>query len=166
MREAIKSLIVELDYQKEFTYEQRVDFFNKWSISTSTKFFNPIMSLFSLIEKLIIDRSDLREYDLQNYGVSHSGAVMTAFNKKIKSNSLELIKIKIDNENLLVIDFFRYNYGESGETKKYTRKGLFRVDRDGIFTFKLINADIWFKENMSNPFPTINDFINDFKRTN
>lgn len=157
--EKMKSLIIELDYQSEFSYEQRVDFFNKWGVSTATKYFNPIMSLAELIEKLYINNSiDFNEWDLQNYGLSHSGAVMSAFNNQIKENTSKLLKIHIDSTNLLVLHFHKYISSE----KEFKLKILFRV-KDNIFAFKLFDVDMWFphKKDYSE---VIEDFINDFSK--
>lgn len=166
LRQAVKSLIVELDYQKEFTYDQRVDFFNKWGISTSTKYFNPIMALCTLIELKVQNTSkeEFREYELCSYGMSHSGNVMTAFNKDVKDeNKTERFNIKIDNERMLVLEFFKYVPYQTEPSKQFAKKVLFKIT--DTFSFKLFNTDLWFSNsNPVNVFPTIFDFITDFER--
>lgn len=47
-------LVVDIDYQQKYTYEQRVDLFNKYGLSTATKFFVPIWGLAQYIEDLCL----------------------------------------------------------------------------------------------------------------
>lgn len=48
----LESLIKEINYQEEYSYDKRADLFNTYSISTSQNFFNPIYEL----TKFICDR--------------------------------------------------------------------------------------------------------------
>lgn len=45
----LSELLIDIDYQKKFTYEERVDFFNKYGYSTAMPFFTPIYHLTTLI---------------------------------------------------------------------------------------------------------------------
>jgi hypothetical protein len=45
----LSDLLIDIDYQKQFTYEQRADIFNKYGYSTSMLFFTPIYHLTTLI---------------------------------------------------------------------------------------------------------------------
>ena len=45
-------LVEDVDYQQKYTYEQRVDLFNKYGYSTATKFFLPIWGLGQYVQEL------------------------------------------------------------------------------------------------------------------
>lgn len=83
----LKLLIEEINYQEKYTYEQRVDFFNKYHISQTQKFFNPI---YELAKFIVGDRGPAKKYYINqndpdqgfyNACYSHSGAVASSFNK-------------------------------------------------------------------------------------
>jgi len=85
-------LVKELDYQSEYCYDKRVDLFNKYHISTATKFINPIMLL---TEHLIRGgRGYCENSQLWFNGMSHSGAVMSAFNENFKSGKSLYVELK------------------------------------------------------------------------
>lgn len=48
----MKELIIDIDYQKKYSYEKRVDLFNKYGISVSENFFVPIWGLSNYITDL------------------------------------------------------------------------------------------------------------------
>jgi hypothetical protein len=41
----LSDLLVDIDYQNYFSYEERVDIFNKYGYSTAMRFFTPIYHL-------------------------------------------------------------------------------------------------------------------------
>lgn len=87
----LADLCIEVDYQSQYSYEKRVDLFNKYSISTTHKFINPIL----LLTEFLLSQGDL-ERNFKYYGMSHSGNVKSAFNddfKKGKSKYVEFAKI-------------------------------------------------------------------------
>ena len=45
----LKELIIDIDYQKHYSYDKRIDLFNKYQISPSSKFFVPIWELAQFI---------------------------------------------------------------------------------------------------------------------
>lgn len=100
-RELFLELVKEIDYQDRFTYEERVDLFNKYQIHTSTKYFNPIMVL---SEYLFTDKN------FRCYGMSHSGAVQTAFNKEFKEGLSKYIELKTSISKLDFYQVFHFAY--------------------------------------------------------
>jgi hypothetical protein len=140
-----------------------MEYFNKWGISVATKYFNPIMALSTLIEVKIINKQDvLKEYELCQYGMSHSGNVMTAFNENFKNNSTPQFKIKLDTDKIFCLEFFKY-LSYASEDKKY-RPNLLIILKDNKLKFKFINKDFSLDENfnITEIYKTINEFILDF----
>lgn len=45
----LRDLLIDIDYQEKFTYEQRVDYFNKYGYSTAMLFFTPAYHLSNYI---------------------------------------------------------------------------------------------------------------------
>src|SRR6188768_45766 len=101
---SISELVQELDYQEKYSYEQRVDLFNKYGISTSKKYLNPIMLLSEHIRKMDYVS---KTHGFQYYGMSHSGAVKTNFNKQVSENKSKDIEIK-NYEKFTTYKTFRY----------------------------------------------------------
>lgn len=90
--ENLNELVVELDYQSHFSYEKRTELFNKYGISTSQCFFNPIMELATFATEMSTYkyRSNLRIG-----GYSHSGAVASSFNESFKNGDKKNDYVKI-----------------------------------------------------------------------
>lgn len=97
----LESLIKEINYQEEYSYDKRADLFNTYSISTSQNFFNPIYEL----AKFICDRrsyykSEISSYESYQKGCfnscySHSGNIASAFNKTWNTVKPEFQTVKL-----------------------------------------------------------------------
>lgn len=129
-------LVQEIDYQKDYTYEQRIDIFNKYQISSSVKYINPVMLLSTFLLSQGRDFSNARFP-----GMSHSGNVQTSFNKKIKENKSEYVTVK-EYHNFHIYRIFHYSY----DIRQMTEKVLFRVSEDSV-TFKLLSMNFFPKQN-------------------
>jgi hypothetical protein len=108
---SLVALIKEIDYQETYSYEKRVDLFNKYCIPTHLKFFNPIYEL----AKFILDRrsyyksehSDYESFGKGSYSCySHSGNVMSSFNKDFSEKKSETVKVSI-NGNITIYGYDR-----------------------------------------------------------
>ena len=146
----LKDLLIDKDYQKEFTYEERVDIFNKYGYSTSMLFFTPIYHFTTLIMKYM-------GYNInQSYGYGHGKTILdkTMFEKALNANPLERkILYKIIKEN-----------------KEYLRFPFSDFAIKGTIQYWLENEDLTIKINdMSCKVPKINiyekieEWLIDFK---
>jgi hypothetical protein len=152
-REEFKNLVQEIDYQERYSYEERVDLYNKYQIGTATKYFNPIMVLSEYIFMVPIQYNNFR-----CHGMSHSGAVQTSFNKEFKENISKYINLKLTNEKLDYYDIFHYLYNPSRLEKKVS----FRVRDDGI-TIILKNVESLTLKKGECMYERCNEFLRDFK---
>ena len=148
-RELFLELVQEIDYQARFTYEERVDLFNKYKIYTSIKFFNPIMVL---SEYLFTDK------DFRCNGMSHSGAVQTAFNKEFKEGLSKYINLHTSTSTFDYYQVFHVVFNPS----RLVNKVSFRVKDDDIRIiltnvekFALIKGECMYER--------CNSFLRDFK---
>jgi len=104
----LADLAQELNYQSAFTYEQRADLFNKYFLSTATKYINPMMMLATHLRRAgePYDKYACRSYP----GMSHSGAVQTAFNRELKENKNKYAQLTEGS----VVNFYKiFNYSYS-----------------------------------------------------
>jgi len=139
-------LIKELDYPSKYSYDKRVDLFNKYQISTATKFINPIMLL---TEHLLRGRFDYhKNSQFWFYGVSHSGAVATAFNENFKAGKSPYVEasqnpkfnyykiyknIFKDNKRVMHLDAAYKDDFENGVTIRLSLGNIFSVKRGFCF---------------------------------
>jgi hypothetical protein len=104
----MKNLIIDIDYQKQYDYEKRVDLFNKYGISVSEKFFVPIWGLANYITSLCGILS--KDY-YPSYG--HGQSVLSNIDTKSEKSR---IKTWEQNDNL--IDIF-YHFPNVERHEKY-----------------------------------------------
>lgn len=163
-KEDLTSMIVEVDYQQRYTYEERCEFFNKWGVSTATKFFNPIMALCSLIEITFLEgcRDEFKKYELCRYGMSHSGAVMSSFNKKFVTDEVEHIKFREFGEKISCVEFFKYQSG--GGERTFKKKIIIIIKED--IAIKFLNVELTIRRDFDIKviYDKVDEFINDFKQ--
>lgn len=69
----IEKFFQEMKYEEEYTYEERIELFNHFGISTSQKYFCPFYSYVSM--------HIFKRKDLFSFGYSHSGNLATLSNK-------------------------------------------------------------------------------------
>jgi len=92
-------LVEDVDYQEKYTYEQRVDLFNKYGYSTATKFFIPIWGLAQFIQELTgIGASYSKGYSEFGHGQS---ILNSKFSDSVKEKSIEG---KVDNRRIRVLN--------------------------------------------------------------
>ncbi|AFF28273.1 gp275 [Sphingomonas phage PAU] len=129
MENSILEMVKEVDYQKEYDYDKRVELFNKYHISTSLSYINPIMLL---TERLLNPgMSFSRFYQFDCWGTSHHGAVKTAFNQKIKEDRSDFCKIR-ELKSKTVITIKRYKY----DSKKFELVMNYHIENDLVhFSF-------------------------------
>ena len=77
----LKSLLTDLDYQKNFSYEERVENFNKWGMATHMEIFTPLANL----SKEIISYFGYIPDKRFSYGHGETILNATRFEKAIKS---------------------------------------------------------------------------------
>lgn len=145
--ENFNSLVEEFDYQTKFSYEKRVDLFNKYSISTSQKFFNPIFELAAFIINPRIlydsqfDKTEPKYCPNIPKCYSHSGAVATSFNSDVKENKSNHVKIHKNGVYLYRYyrdkEEYRSYFTFNNESKTFTIKNVdffndasIRIERD------------------------------------
>jgi hypothetical protein len=148
-RELFLELVQEIDYQARFTYEERVDLFNKYNIYTSIKFFNPIMVL---SEYLFIDKG------FRCSGMSHSGAVQTAFNKEFKEGVSKYINLHTSN---LKFDYYQV-FHTVFNPSRLVNKVSFRITDNEILII-LVNIDRFRLIKGECMYERCNSFLRDFK---
>lgn len=148
-RELFQELVQEIDYQARFTYEERVDLFNKYHIPTSIKFFNPIMVLSEYL---------FTEKNFRCYGMSHSGAVQTAFNKEFKAGESKYVKLHTSTATFDYYQVFHYRYNPS----RHENKVSFRV-KDGEINIILNNIERFSLKKGECMYERCNNFLRDFK---
>lgn len=103
----LKILVKEIDYQKEYSYEKRVDLMNKYAISTSQKYFNLIYELGKfIVGDRRISKSSYKEdnifYGRHNSCYSHTGAVMSRFNNQSYNLKNHQATVRIDGNSILL----------------------------------------------------------------
>lgn len=152
-RELFLELVQEIDYQARFTYEERVDLFNKYQIYTSIKFFNPIMVL---SEYLFVRPYQYNPF--RCYGMSHSGAVQTAFNKDFKEGKSKYIS---HTANTKLFDLYKVFHVVYNPTR-FVEKVNFRVKDDDI-SIILTNLDRFVVKKGECMYDKCNEFLRDFK---
>lgn len=155
-------LIKEINYQEAYSYDKRVDLFNKYFIPTSMNFFNPIYEL----AKFIIDRrsyykSDTSDYQSFNNGTyscySHSGAVASSFNKNFNKNHKEnksLVKI-YPNGRIGILAYFRKDTVDI----EYESKLILMFNTDKTISIKYNTSDIKIPRNL---YDLIDEWLVDF----
>lgn len=62
----LDDFFTEVEYEKAYTYEQRIDLFNQFGIPTSQKYFTPFFTYLNI---------HINPMRLASYGYSHAGAV-------------------------------------------------------------------------------------------
>lgn len=103
----LKDLVKEIDYQKEYSYEKRVDLMNKYAISTSQKYFNLIYELGKFIvgDRRISEHSSNEHnifYGQHNSCYSHTGAVMSGFNNQSHSIKNHQATVRVHNSSIIL----------------------------------------------------------------
>jgi hypothetical protein len=93
----MKNLIIDIEYQKNYSYEKRVDLFNKYGVSVSEKFFVPIWGLSNYITSLCGILS-------KNYYPSY-GHGQTVLQNIVTTGEKVRIKTFEQNENIIDIYF-------------------------------------------------------------
>lgn len=147
----MRQLAREINYQEEYSYEQRVAIFNKYHISTSKKFINPIMLL---AEHLHRGHNHYSEYSgFYFYGVSHSGAIATSFNKTLEQEANDCVEIV--SRPAHTIYKIRFN------SPKNQLKCVFVERSTGIF-IRLWNIDSWAPSRGHCIYATAEEFCKDF----
>lgn len=148
-RELFLELVQEIDYQARFTYEERVDLFNKYQIYTSIKFFNPIMVLSEYL---------FTEKDFRCHGMSHSGAVQTAFNKEFKAGESKYIQLHTSTS---TFDYYKVFHGAYNPSR-LENKVSFRV-KDGDISIILSNIERLTLRKGECMYERCNSFLKDLK---
>jgi len=134
--QSFKDLCAEIDYQSVYTYEQRVDFFNKYKLSTAKKFINPVMLL---TEHLLKAGGQYTEYSgFEFNGISHSGAVQSAFNKKLEEGVNDFVTIDQKGETTWVYRVFHHPYNNSLQKREKLERIMF-IEKKTLVTFKISN---------------------------
>lgn len=149
-KEVFKKICREIDYQQEYTYEQRVDLFNKYHISTSVKYVNLIM----LLSRWLQNQGNFipsTSYE----GVSHSGHVLTAFNKQVKEDKSNFVKF----ESVPIADRYSiFNYNSNTHT--FDKKMLF-VIADKYTKIRFYDFNFFAKKGVCF-FALANEFLKDW----
>jgi hypothetical protein len=83
----LKVLIKEVNYQEEYSYDKKIELFNKYGISTALNFFNPIYEL----AKFILGDNNNPRIGYCPY--SHSGNIASSFNENFKKGKSDKIKL-------------------------------------------------------------------------
>lgn len=148
-KEQFLELVQEIDYQARFTYEERVDLFNKYQLYTSIKYFNPIMVL---SEFLFTDK------DFRCYGMSHSGAVQSGFNKEFKEGLSKYVKLHTSTTTFDYYQVFHVRYNPT----KHVCTVSFRVKDDSITIILNYIEKFTFKKGEC-MYERCNSFLKDFK---
>lgn len=157
-RELFKELVQEIDYQARFTYEERVDLFNKYHIPTSIKFFNPVMVMSEYLFCSPYNAEGAIDRPLRCYGMSHSGAVQTAFNKEFKEGKSKYVKLHISTATFDYYQVFHYRYNPS----RHENKVSFRV-RENEINIILNNIERFTLKKGECLYERCNSFLRDFK---
>jgi hypothetical protein len=100
----LSDLLIDIDYQKQFTYEQRVDIFNKYGYSTSMLFFTPIYHLTTLI----YNQCGFNENPSYGYGHGKYTLDIKMLDKAKEFLSDAPYKYKLINENKEYL-YFKYH---------------------------------------------------------
>ncbi len=82
----LRELIKEVNYQETYSYDKRVDLFNKYGISAGLNFFNPIYEL----TRFILGDS---EYHNRYSMYSHGGHIASSFNEDFKTGKSKKVKV-------------------------------------------------------------------------
>lgn len=155
MENTFKNLAREINYQENYSYEERVDIFNKYNISTSTNFINPIM----LLAHHLTYRGSWGG-TVNYYGVSHSGAIMSNFNKDISKNKSRYVVYSVHGNHSRYQVFF-------GLTKaQFKRHVTFYVWNDDTIKIRLWETSFMVTNNPKTNFDYYKEtlqFIKDFK---
>lgn len=152
----LEDLTKEMEYQKSYSYENRVDIFNKYKISTSTSYINPIMLLSSHIRRC---GSEYFNYDSGMFqGVSHSGAVQSAFNKEFKVDKSKYVKVRKGSQ-LNIYEIFNYSYNK----REMEKVMIFRENVEtGAVKFKICNPVDFFPKRGFCFYEWAEEFLKDF----
>lgn len=156
--EQFEKLAKEVDYQKTYSYEKRVDIFNKYGISTSINYVNPIM----LLASYLCERGGWEgAYSTRRfYGVSHSGAVLSNFNKEFEKGKSPYLEFSKNGSH------FRYNVFYGSTRDSFKRRVTFYVwdDSKNDFKFRLWETQFLISSNTSHfdYFKEAKDFIKMF----
>lgn len=151
-------LVKEIEYQDLYSYEKRVDLFNKYHISTSTKYINPIMLLSEHIRR---NGTPFYQFDSFHFqGVSHSGAVQTAFNKEITEGKNRYVEIR-EMGKMTIVKIYNSIYMNGKREMKQIL--LFKeIKETGKVSFKLINAYDFFPKRGFCYYEWAEEFCKDF----
>jgi len=119
----LSKLIIDIDYQKEYDYEKRVDLFNKYGVSVSEKFFVPMWALANYITSLcgIMTKTHYPQY-------GHGQNVLYEINTvELENGSVPRIKTHGVNKSIIDIHFYIPNLPECkfyGRRRKVLRFNL------------------------------------------
>ena len=120
----LKILCQEIDYQKTYPYDKRVDFFNKYNIPTTQVAFNPILELAQFAYGSSFQLGG------RPHGYSHSGATFSSFNNSLKDPKKG--KILLSNSYIWIfenrIKVFRYIPGSYNEPVEKRYKPFITFD--------------------------------------
>ncbi len=117
----LRELVKEINYQESFDYDKRVELFNKYKISTTKNFINPIIEL----SRFILHGRYLTDYDRIG-GYSHSGAIKSTFNNelKLKKDSTTTIENNYVRVSEKVIQFLQFDPKDIGNPDRKSRPVL------------------------------------------
>lgn len=152
----LKDLIKEINYQEAYSYDRRVDLFNKYAISTAQKAFNPIYELAKfIIDKRTILNVSYKEEPITSQGLytpySHSGALLSTFNEEVKQDKSSFVKHFEDKGTI-------YIYGYSGAERKHIPILIFN-EKDKTITIKRISLGFIISRNL---YDQIDEWLIDF----
>ena len=105
----LKLLVNDIDYQVTFTYEQRADLFNKYTIPTNTKFLVPIWELAQYIVSL--DKFNTKTFSSFGHG---QNILNKDLSKKIEDKRELRIGLNDDTITIRTIDNDAKNIGTYG----------------------------------------------------
>lgn len=148
MNNLLKEICVELNYQERFSYEERVNLFNKYFINTSTKYLNPMLMLCDRISS----KGNHSKYNsgFSYFGMGHSGVLKTAFNDQIKEGKSPYIKItregnsysvfKYDSEAKIIKAYMSFHLiNDEYKINIYNLKRFFITNKDPIDFRVIVN---------------------------